>query len=266
VLRALIVVGMALVVGCGEAPQIDGVTGAEGGSAKADRGDDESPFEPALDVLRIMAEAGDTELQRGLARETVERIERGDVILAAIGCVPNNYSCTRDGAPSAQVVINEVLADPPNDASGDTNADGWFDADEDEFVELVNASGKAVSLSGWTLSDDTTVRFTFPQGVSLPKGAAAVVYGGGDPSEMAYTEARLFTAQDGLRLANKGDTVILRDAEGRVIDRIVFGAEANTDQSLNRAKDGSPDAEFIPHSQAAGTPFSPGTTTDGFVF
>jgi hypothetical protein len=39
---------------------------------------------------------------------------------------------------SAQLVLNEFLADPVNDLAGDANGDGTRDGSQDEFIELVN--------------------------------------------------------------------------------------------------------------------------------
>ena len=44
----------------------------------------------------------------------------------------------------AQVVINEILADPARDWDGD----GDYNFRNDEWVEIVNAGDAAVSLSG----------------------------------------------------------------------------------------------------------------------
>ena len=177
-------------------------------------------------------------------------------------CVPLTYQCTGDAPVAVDVLINEVLADPPNDETGDANEDGWYDADEDEFVEIVNSTGEGLKLGGWTLSDDTKVRFTFPN-VTLKSGGAAVVFGGGDTASLSGTGALLFVSDAGLQLGNGGDAVILRDETGRVVSRVVFGGEAGKDRSLVRAQDGDPDAAMIPHP---GVPFSPGTASDYTLF
>ena len=178
-------------------------------------------------------------------------------------CVPRHFSCSAGDAPTLEVVINEVMADPPNGQDGDLNEDGWIDPDEDEFVELVNTSKKPVDIGGWTVSDGTKVRFQFPHGVNLPKGAAAVVFGGGDPAALTDTGALLFVAEAGLRLANTGDSVILRTAEGEVVDRVIYGSEANNDHSLVRQTDGDKDAPMVPHP---GSVASPGTMQDGTLY
>ena len=82
------------------------------------------------------------------------------------------------------------------DQDADANGDGTVDAMEDEFLELVNVSGVAVNLSGWTLveSDWSTAlpRHTFAQNTELGDGVAAVVFGGGDPPDS--TAAVLFAS------------------------------------------------------------------------
>ncbi len=189
---------------------------------------------------------------------TCAAVARGQSITGR-ACVPRHFSCTDETPPSHDVIINEVLADPANDETGDVNGDGWYDKDEDEFIELVNTSNRVIDLSGWTVADGTTVRFTFPEGVTLKKKGAAVVFGGGDTAWL------LFVSDEGLRLSNAGDTVVLRTAEGEVVDRMVYGKEADQDRSLVRATDGDPDAEFVLHP---GTEESatPGWRTDGYLF
>ncbi len=68
---------------------------------------------------------------------------------------PNAKPTTR------QVVINEIMYHP---ISGD---------DDDEFVELHNIGGTAVSLAGWRLSD--AISFTFPPTAFIPVDGYVVV-------------------------------------------------------------------------------------------
>lgn len=87
--------------------------------------------------------------------------------------------------PRRRVVIDEVLAAPPEGPEGDVNRDGVRDGYQDEFVELLNADSTAVDLGGWSLADDDTPpqrRFRFPAGAILAPGGRAVVFGGGRPA------------------------------------------------------------------------------------
>ncbi|MGH8527175.1 MAG: lamin tail domain-containing protein, partial [Gammaproteobacteria bacterium] len=99
------------------------------------------------------------------------------------------------GDPSRNVLINEVLADPPDGIAGDANHDGVRDGTHDEFVELVNGTASdVIGLGGWTIrtratgSTTETTRFTFALGTSLPAGEAIVVFGGGsfNPSDTVF--------------------------------------------------------------------------------
>ena len=177
-------------------------------------------------------------------------------------CVPSDFSCEGPAPEPTGVIINEVLADPENGQEGDTNWDGFYDSVEDEFVEIVNTTNKGVALGGWTIADGVKVRFRFPNGLTLAPGGVAVVFGGGDISQLPPApEALVFATEDGLSLANSGDSVILRTAEGDVADRLVYGSEGGNDRSMTREFDGDPDSGFIVHP---GESFSsPGTASDG---
>ena len=65
-------------------------------------------------------------------------------------CVPQGLTClVEPELPSKQIMINEILADPAPDLTGDANGDGERHATEDEFIELVSLSAQPVDLTGW---------------------------------------------------------------------------------------------------------------------
>ncbi|PYS46371.1 MAG: hypothetical protein DMF68_19405, partial [Acidobacteria bacterium] len=169
------------------------------------------------------------------------------------------------------LVINEILADPPDGAAGDSNRDGVRDSDDDEFVELVNSSNAAVDISGVIVADSTSNRFTFPANTTLAAGRAVVIFGGGSPnaSDPAFGGALIFTTST-LSLGNTGDTVNLKLTVGGtdvLIASQTYGAEGNDNQSLTRSPDLT--GAFSKHSTVAnsdGRVFSPGTRTDGTPF
>jgi uncharacterized protein (TIGR03437 family) len=187
------------------------------------------------------------------------------------------------------LVINEILADvPPDDPAtvaveGDANRDGARSADDDEFVELVNISQTAVDISGLTVADATTRRYTFPANTSLAAGRALVVFGGGTttPDDApAFGGAGVFHAAS-LGLNDAGDTVSLRIAfnsgEFTIAAQSYGTAAPNAphappDQSLTRTPDAARDStgdNFVAHTlapDAATRVFSPGTRADGTPF
>ncbi|MFQ5652268.1 MAG: choice-of-anchor D domain-containing protein [bacterium] len=168
--------------------------------------------------------------------------------------------------PYAQIVINEIHADPAPGLEGDANNDGVRSADNDEFVELVNSSASDIDISGWTLSDAQGVRHTFPNGTIVPGKCAIVVFGGGSPS--GSFGGAIVQTTGSLGLNNTGDTVTLNDGASEVAS-VTYGSEANADQSLTRDPDMSGSEPLVQHTSASGAGgrlFSPGTKATGAPF
>ncbi len=169
--------------------------------------------------------------------------------------------------PPSVWVINEILADPASGSAGDANNDGVRDSGDDEFVEIINISGGAVDISGWTLSDGFGVRHTFPAGSTIEDQCGVVVFGGGTPTG-PFGGVVVQTASTGaLGLNNSGDSVTLNNGSFDVAVAS-YGSEGSDNQSLTL----DPDLAGIPwtkHSAAAGSGgslFSPGTLIDGSQF
>lgn len=142
------------------------------------------------------------------------------------------------------LVLNEIHADP-HLTEGDANGDGVVSSDGDEFVELVNATGRPLALGGVTISDALAVRYTFPDAEVLAPGCAVVIFGG-------------------LVLNNAGDTATVALGE-TVLTSVTYGTEGGQDQSLTRAPDLTGD--FVQHLAAnAAARFSPGRKADGALF
>jgi hypothetical protein len=136
------------------------------------------------------------------------------------------------------LVVNEYLADPPAGLEGDANGDGTRSSSQDEFVEILNRSADPIDISGYKLSDADDVRHVFAPGTIIPAFEAAVVFGGGTPSGSFGNAAEnhlVFKASTGgLSLNNGGDSIILQDVQGHVVQKIIFGPkEGGASQSLN---------------------------------
>ena len=160
------------------------------------------------------------------------------------------------------IVINEILADPPgDDAAGDANGDGTRDANEDEFIELLNISLRTIDVGGWQLSDEGTSedkRFTFPEGTWIGPGERIVLFGGGVPGGIEG-QVCVDDGKIGGGLRNSGDAVYLIDPAGPdTLARAEYGSEGGNDQSLVRDPEGR--GAFVEHSlfPGNGTQFSPG--------
>ena len=172
-------------------------------------------------------------------------------------------------APSGGWVINEIHADPASGSDGDANGDGTRSSTQDEFVEIVNATGGAVDISDWTLSDGFGVRHMFPFGTMVPDNCAIVVFGGGSPSG-TFGNSLVQTASGGsLGLNNGGDDLTLADASTIQIATASYGSTGGDNQSLTLNPDVTGALPYVKHSVAiggGGTLYSPGTRADGVAF
>ena len=192
----------------------------------------------------------------------------------------NVVSTTLSGSSIRDVMINEVLADPPDGIAGDANSDGTRDSAADEFVELVNSTARDLDLTGYQIqtraanASNDTVRHRFAAGTLLPAGTAIVVFGGGalDSTNSLFGGAHITRASTGgLSLSNSGGVITLRDTSGSVVSSMSYGTSAgiagDANQSITRAPDVT--GSFVLHQSAPDSQaraFSPGVKVNGSPF
>jgi hypothetical protein len=172
--------------------------------------------------------------------------------------------------PSAgDLTINELLADPaPAAPDGDANRDGVRDAVQDEFVEIINVSAAPLDLTGVAISDSVGVRHRFGP-TRLGCGQAVVVFGGGDPIHAAWQPNWTVASEGTLGFNNSGDRIDLGMGGGGELGGVVFGSEADADQSMVRSIEMDAASPMVRHTSvpsAGGRRFSPGVRTDGSNF
>lgn len=173
---------------------------------------------------------------------------------------------------SAQLIINEVLYDPPSGEAGDANGDGTRSSMEDEFIEFINNSTTSLDVSGYMIFDFSiedgtkTLRHTIPDNTVLPANGVLIVFGGGTPTgSFGGATVVTDTGSAGLSLQNSGEKILIEDASGTQI--LEFDSDAlsnNPDESYTRDPDITGD--FVQHASidsANGALFSPGTKVDG---
>jgi spore coat protein CotH len=125
---------------------------------------------------------------------------------------------------AGSVVINELMADNVRTAR---DPGGQYE----DWIEFCNNSSSAFDLDGCLLTDDSTslLKWEFPD-TSLGAGQYLIVWADED------------TEQTGLHanftLPKSGGTVILSDADGHPIDRVVFGPQSS-DISFGRHPNGT---------------------------
>jgi hypothetical protein len=164
------------------------------------------------------------------------------------------------------LIINEVLADPPDGIAGDANQDGIRDSYDDEFIEIINTTSEPLPLNGVSIRVGTSTKYTFSTSAIIPENGCIVVFGGGNPPSK-IGNADVFVSTSSLKLTNSGATITL-EKNNVAISSVTYDDTASTNQSLTRYPDITGD--FIPHSEIFENDsvllFSPGAKTDGSAF
>lgn len=151
-----------------------------------------------------------TQVADGLAIPLAAESPIDDLILAAeeraralsVG-IWNPESC--GSGPLPEVVILSIEPDPPGRDE---------DALDDERVVIRNRSSVPQDLTGWVLRDESTAnRYEFPSGAVIGSGASIEVVVGCRPAADRFT-----WCADRPVWNNGGDTALLLDPDGRIVD------------------------------------------------
>jgi hypothetical protein len=154
-----------------------------------------------------------------------------------------------------RILINEILA---NELGSSTAG---------EFVELINLGATSIDLTGWTISDATAVRHTFPAGAMLASGKSLVVFAAASAIPPGLSNA-VASSTGNLNLANSGDTVTVKNAANTVMDTFSYGSSlgALDGVSMNRSPDATEGARFVLHNSLTTLDSSPGKRFNGTAF
>jgi hypothetical protein len=207
-----------------------------------------------------------------------------DLFVQSDGRASNPVAVTFIGDATRDILINEMLSDPPGsvatDLQGDANHDGVRSSSNDEFVELVNTTTHDIDIGGYQLltrsssATTDTLRHTFAASTIVPACTAVVVFGGGtlEANNSVFGGSMVVKASSGdLSLSNTGGVVTLRDQASGIVSSLPYGGSTglngNAGQSLTRAPDKT--GNFVLHQTASGSggrSFSPGTQLNGAPF
>ncbi len=118
---------------------------------------------------------------------------------------------------AAPVVLTEIMYHPVDEDD---------DQEFGEFIELYNRADAAVALGGWTLKSAKGMSFTFAAGTTLPPKQYGVVARNRKTLAAVWRlpEASLLGDYTGL-LDNGGDTVMLLDPAGDIVDAVKYDDE-----------------------------------------
>jgi hypothetical protein len=122
------------------------------------------------------------------------------------------------------VVINEFLAD---NASIQADQDNEYD----DWIELHNPTGSAVSLNGFHLSDNPAnpSKWTFPD-TSIAAYGYLIIWADEDDAQVGL--------HAGFKLSASGESVLLADPDTAIVDSTTYGAQT-ADISAGRCPNGT---------------------------
>lgn len=113
---------------------------------------------------------------------------------------------------SADVVISQVLYDPVGTESGG------------EALELKNAGGSPVDVSGWVIASQSSQKdAVLPKGAIIEPGASYLIADSGWSEKKDNAEWRAADHEETLTLGNSDSFVALMNVE-TVVDRVIWGA------------------------------------------
>lgn len=139
----------------------------------------------------------------------------GSLLLGACSDSGNGNNEGKDAAPQtplARLFINELQ---PSNQDTITDEVG----DSDDWIEIYNDSDAAIEMQGYAFSDSSGLTQTITGSVLVQPRAFKLFWADGSPSQGAN--------HLGFKLgASAGDTVTLKDTDGRKVDNVTFGAAA----------------------------------------
>jgi hypothetical protein len=173
-----------------------------------------------------------------------------------------------DGDPAARQVLYSITPGGPNDnafppapifinewmASNTGSVLDPADFDADDWFELYNAGDVPVDLAGYRLSDDAlnAGKYVIPAGFQIPARGFLVIWA---DEEGGQTELS-GSLHVNFRLGASGETILVSDPKGRVVDMVSFGP-----QSANVSEGRYPDGNAGPF--AALSIWTPGAANQG---
>ncbi len=143
------------------------------------------------------------------------------------------YRVALPSSSPGDVVLNEFMAS--NESTTADNAGEY-----DDWIELYNVSSQPVDLTGYALSDNegNITKWFFPDGTTIQPDAYLIVWADDDEDQSSANELHA-----NFKLSSDGETLILVNASGNIIDAFEFGAQVS-DVSMARIPNGIGDFEF----------------------
>lgn len=132
----------------------------------------------------------------------------------------------------SNVVINEVYYDTGTRTFDNGNGSKTEEEGKNEWIELYNSNSFAVNIKNWSITDNSGVAHPINANVNIPAHGFALLshdndtwHFWGDPSGANIITVNLGGSPGSGWLGNDGDRIILKDANGTVIDQMSYGTD-----------------------------------------
>ena len=160
-----------------------------------------------------------------------------NVVAARAGQSSAEANFFQPASPPTLVWINELSA-----STQTTHPDPDDPSDFDDWVELYNASGSLVDLSGLFLTNDLSqpMLWSIPMGTTIPANGHLVIYCDGEPGE-----GPLHTT---FTLSEAGGELGLIDTDGATVLDFIHWRPQRLDVSYGRYEDGKPFFNLLANS------------------
>ena len=160
-----------------------------------------------------------------------------------------NHKSFADVMIESPLMVTEIMA---RNATYDDGAGRFYD-----YIEIYNSSSESIDISGYHLSDSRSdvMKWAFPQGTTIGAGEYLLVYACGMNADGLYAS---------FSLSSEGETVVLSNARGQLIDVVEFGLSAS-DQAYSLDSDGSFKNTLPPTPGMANTVDSAALISDRFA-
>lgn len=165
----------------------------------------------------------------------------GDTLQDTLADVP--LDCLVAGPDD--LIMTEILADPP--AGADTDGNGAASSSGDEFVEVVNIAARPVALTNVQI--DVGGKRVGLGSVCLNPYQARVIFGSGELPQLTNTSGSVSLVVD-----------------GNVVQNHTYGDEAGKDSSITLSRQLDKTSAWVVHKDVAPTAYSVGTCSNGNAF
>ena len=158
--------------------------------------------------VHLITEGG-TVLDSGVfrVREGVESYQVDPLINEWFRGPGNTKDSINEPVRETNIVINEIMADPPSDERNG------------EFIELYNRSDKAIDLSGWEFVEG--IDFTFDEGTTISPKSYLVIAANKEWINENYEGVNAIGNYSN-NLANEGELLRLEDSNGNLADEVNY--------------------------------------------